>query len=291
MDFLHALLNGIILGGLYGLFAMGFNLQYGVARIMNLAYGEWLMIGAFTTFFGFSLYEINPLLSLAITAPGAFLANWLLYTILMRPLVRRSVRTGSLEADTILATFGLLFVIQNAALLGWGGQLRGYEFLAVSVSLGDLPFAANRVVAFGIAVVLALCGYLFLRYTRTGTAMRAVGLDPAAAQIVGIDVRFYCGLAFASGGALVASTGTLVSTFLSVSPTIGVIYTLKALIVMILGGIGHIAGGLAAGIILGVAENLGAHLIDPGITLAINFALFLLILLIRPQGLFGRSKN
>ena len=130
--------------------------------------------------------------------------------------------------------------------------------------------------------------WLFLRYTRIGTAMRAVSVDPVAAQLVAIDVRRYSGLAFAIGGAMVAASGALISMFWSVSPYTGIEFTLKALIVVILGGVGHMMGALVAGVVLGVAENVTAYLLDPGLTLAVNFGLFLIILLVRPTGIFGR---
>src|SRR5262249_32054241 len=147
----------------------------------------------------------------------------------------------------------------------------------------------NRLVAFAAALVLALVLYWLLRSTRVGGALRAMAIDPVAAQLVAVDVPRLSALAFASGGAIVAASGTLVSMFLSFNASIGIVYTLKALIVVIMGGIGRILGSLLAGLLLGFAEALGAWLVDPGLTLAINYGLFLLVLLIRPQGLFSRA--
>jgi len=131
--------------------------------------------------------------------------------------------------------------------------------------------------------------YLVLKYTRVGTALRALAIDPVAAQLVGVNVPRLSGLAFASGGAMMAAAGVLVSMFLSFNPSVGVLYTLKALIVVIMGGVGSMIGSLAAGLLLGLAEGFGAWLVDPGLTLAINFAIFLAILLLRPKGLFARA--
>jgi branched-chain amino acid transport system permease protein len=125
--------------------------------------------------------------------------------------------------------------------------------------------------------------------TRAGSALRAIAIDPIAARLVGVDVQKLSALAFATGGALAAISGTLVSTFISFSASIGVVYTLKALIVIIMGGVGRMMGCLAAGLLLGLAEALGGYLVDPGLTLAINFALFLIVLLVRPTGLFARG--
>jgi branched-chain amino acid transport system permease protein len=289
MFLLDVLLNGAVLGGMYALIALGLNLQYGVARIMNLSYGEFLMLAAFMNFWLFTSYSVDPLLGLAVSVPLIFLANWVIYQIFLVPLVRRARSRDALEADTILLTFGLLFVVQGGAMLEWGAQYRGYSFLAVPVHIGAFTFALNRLVAFAAACIIGFLAFAVLRFTRIGTAMRALAVDPDSAQLVAIDVRRYSALAFASGGAMVAAAGTLISMFLSFNPTIGITFTLKALIVMVMGGIGNMAGSLLAGVILGVAEALGAYLVDLGLTLAINYAMFLLVVLLRPNGLFARA--
>jgi branched-chain amino acid transport system permease protein len=137
--------------------------------------------------------------------------------------------------------------------------------------------------------VFAFALFLTLRFTRFGGALRAITLDPVAASLVGVDVRKYSALAFATGGALAAASGVLVSTFISFTAAIGVEYTLKALIVVIMAGVGRVTGTLAAGLVLGVVESVGGYLLDPALTIAINFALFMLVLLLRPTGLFTRA--
>lgn len=290
----EVLLGGLLLGGMYGLIALGLNLQYGVSRILNLAYGEFLIGGAFIAFFTvMSRWQLNPLLSLLASVPIAFVLNWLIYRLLMLPLVRRAPDQDALDADVVLVTFGLFFVLQGLAVVNWSGDLRGYSFLAranpfLSVNFG-LMIAENRLLAFVGACVLTLALYLLLRHTRVGSALRAMTIDPVAAELMGVDVRKYSALAFAAGGALAAASGMLVSTFISFSATSGAEYTLKALIVVIMAGVGRVTGTLAAGLLLGVVEQLGGYLLDPGLTLAINFGLFTLILLLRPTGLFTRA--
>jgi branched-chain amino acid transport system permease protein len=290
----EVLLGGLILGGMYGLIALGLNLQYGVSRILNLAYGEFLIGGAFIAYFTvMSQWQLNPLLSLLASVPIAFALNWLIYRCLMLPLVRRTPDQDALDADVVLVTFGLFFVLQGLALVNWSGDLRGYSFLAwanpfLSVHFG-LMIAQNRLLAFLGACGLALALFLILRHTRVGSALRAMTIDPVAAELMGVDVRKYSALAFAAGGALAAVSGMLVSTFISFSATTGGEYTLKALIVVIMAGVGRVTGTLAAGLLLGVVEQLGGYLVDPGLTLAINFGLFALILLLRPTGLFTRA--
>jgi branched-chain amino acid transport system permease protein len=287
MSLIEVVMGGVILGGLYALVAMGFNLQYGVARIVNLAYGEFLMTAAFAAFFMFTLANISPLASLLLSAPVTFAANWLIYRFLMGPLVRRARTREQLEGETILATFGLLFVLRGAALLAFSANNRFYNYLGQPLHILGFTFAANRVVAFGTACLFGLAIWVALTRTRVGTAMRALAIDPTGARLVGVDVMAMSAMAFAAGGALVAVAGTLVSTFLTFNPSIGIEFTMKALVVAMMGGIGNMVGCLIAGILLGVAESLCSYLVDSGLTLAVAYALFLIVLLIRPRGLFG----
>jgi len=301
-EYFEVFLSGLLLGGMYGLIALGLNLQYGVARILNLSYGEFLIGGAFVAFFTITgitisifgvaivaLPPLNPLLSLLLGPPIAFAMNWLIYQFLMVPLIRRAPDQDVLDADVVLVTFGLLFVFQGLALVQWSGDLRSYEFLAVPVKVAGATVPLNRLLAFVGACALAIALFLVLRHTRFGSALRAITIDPVAASLVGVDVRKYSALAFAVGGALAAASGMLVSTFNSFSATTGVEYTLKALIVVILAGVGRVTGTLAAGLLLGVVEQLGGKLIDHSLTIAINFGLFMLVLLLRPTGLFTRA--
>lgn len=291
MHLLDITLSGLVLGGIYALIALGLSLQYGVARIMNLSYGEFTIAAAFGAYVLFTGAAISPTLSLLIVMPLSFAVNWLIYRLLMTPLVRRAPNAGALEVDTILATFGLLFVVQGVLQVMFGGIYFSYSYLAVPVHVMGSTLAANRLLAALIAVVLASALYLALNRTRMGTAVRAVAVNPTSAQLVGIDKAAYTAFAFALGGALVAASGVLVSMFLTFNASMGVVFTTKALIVVIMGGVGSVIGVLAAGLILGLAEAFGAAFIDPGLTLAINFALFLAILLIRPTGLFGTGAR
>jgi branched-chain amino acid transport system permease protein len=291
MLFVDVILSGLVLGGIYALIAMGLTLQYGVARIMNLAYGEFTIAAAFVAYLLFSALGLNPAIALAIAVPVSFGLNWLIYAVLMTPLVRRAPNAGALEVDTILATFGLLFVVQGIMLVAFGGTYFSYSYLAVPIEVIGSTVAANRLVAAGIALVLALGLYWAMMRTRAGTALRAVAVDPASARLVGIDTPRYAAFAFALGGALVAASGVLVSMFLTFNASMGVVFTMKALIVVIMGGVGNVLGALVAGLILGLAEALTTTFLDSGLTLAVNFALFLAILLVRPTGLFGRPAR
>ncbi len=286
------IVSGLILGGLYALLAMGLTLQYGAARIINLAYGE-VLIGA--SFFAYVLFTgtwgINPLLALLVVMPAGFAASWGLYRVMLLPLVGRARSREQLEVDSILATFGLLFVMQGIAFVIFGGQYYSYSFLLIPVSIAGVTLPVNRLIAFAFAVTIATFLYVLLTRTRQGTAVRAIATDPAVAQLVGIDVVRLAGFAFALGGALCAAAGVLSSMFLTFNAALGVEFTMKALIVVIMGGVGNMLGTLVAGLLLGLVEILVARLVDPGLTLAANFALFLGVLLLRPTGLFGSRSR
>jgi len=283
------IVSGLILGGMYAMVALGLTLQYGVARIMNLAYGEFLLAGSFAAWWLYAAHAVSPLVGLVVIVPIAFVANWLIYELLLMPLVRRAKHREQLEADSILFTFGLLFVLQGIGLAVFGNQLYSYVYLAVPADILGLTVPSNRLVAAAFALVIGIGLYVFLTHTRFGSAVRAVAVDPRSARLVAIDVTRVSGLAFAAGGALSAAGGALVSMFLTFSVSGGVIFTMKALVVVILGGAGNLLGTLVAGLILGLAEIAVARLVDPGLTLAANFAIFLAVLLIRPTGLFGHS--
>ncbi|MEZ0222575.1 branched-chain amino acid ABC transporter permease [Tardiphaga sp. 1201_B9_N1_1] len=287
----NAVLTGLVLGGMYALIAMGLTLQYGVARIMNLSYGEFLIGAAFASYWLFTGWALNPLAGLAFVIPVSFGISYLLYRVLLTPLVRRARTRDALEVDSILATFGMMFIVQGIMLTMFGGAYFSYSFLAIPVKIVGEVLALNRLIAFGLAVVVGLALYLTLTRTRIGTSIRAVAVDPIAAQLVAIDVTRTSALAFALGGALVASAGVLISMFLTFSATSGVVFTMKALIVVVMGGVGNLLGCLVAGLALGLSEALVATFIDPGLTLAVNFALFLGVLLVKPAGIFGRAQR
>lgn len=286
-----ALLSGLVLGGTYALVAMGLTLQYGIARIMNLAYGETIIAAAFLAYVLFNGLGINPVLGLLVAVPLGFVFGYLVYGLMMRPLVRRAKSRENLEIDSILATFGLLFVIQGVMLVLFGSNYMSYSYLNVGVSVLGTTIAANRLLAFALAIVLG--GGLYLALTRTlwGTALRAVAVSPTSAPLVGIDVDRAARTAFAIGGALAAAGGVVISMYQTFTATAGVVFTMKALIVVIMGGVGNILGALFSGLLLGLVETFVATYVDPGLTLAATYLLFLAILLWRPAGLFGRAAR
>ncbi|HVL59708.1 MAG TPA: branched-chain amino acid ABC transporter permease [Burkholderiaceae bacterium] len=285
------LIVGILLGAAYSLMAMGLTLQYGVARIMNLANGEMLVAGAFGAFWVITTQAVSPFWSAVVVVPAAFVLNWLIYRYLLTPLVRRAKNRGMLEVDCILATFGMSFAMVGIMLMVFGGQFFSYSYLARPFLIFGSPFGLNRVVACVAAAAIGVALYWALNHTRQGMAMRALAVDPQSAALVAIDVPRLSALAFAAGGAVTATAGVLLSTFLTFDASIGVVFTLKALVIVIMGGVGDVRGAILAAMLLGIAETFVASVIDPGLTLAAAYLLFLLVLLFRPEGLLGRRTS
>lgn len=284
------IVSGFLLAGTYALIAMGLNLQYGVARIMNLANGEMIVLGALAAFWAFTSYQISPLLTLFLAAPLSFAGNWLIYKFLLRPLVKRAKNQGQLEVDSILATFGISFALVGI-MVSIHGEYFTYSFLANPIEVLGSTVAENRLVAFFIALAIGIVLYLWLNHTRAGTSVRAVAVNADSARLVGINVDKVSALTFALGGAIATVGGVLISTFITLDASIGVIFTMKALIIVIMGGVGDIRGAIIAALILGIVETGVATLVDPGLTLVAAYFIFLLVLLFRPQGLFGRRST
>jgi len=259
-----------------------------VARIMNLANGEVLVLGALASFWLYSTAQVSPLLTAILVIPVSFIGNWLIYRFLLTPLVRRSKSKGALEVDSILATFGMSFIIIGVMVSIEGGFF-AYKYLSIPISIIGSTTSLSRLVAFLVAAAIGLALYLWLNHSRTGVAVRAVSVSTEASGLVGINVPRISALAFALGGAITVVGGALISTFITLDASIGVVFTLKALIIVIMGGVGDIRGAIVAAVILGLVETAVATLIDPGLTLAAAYFIFVLILLFRPQGLFGKA--
>ena len=289
MQIIDILISGLLLSGTYALVAMGLNLQYGVARIMNLANGEVLVFGSLAAFWLYTSSQISPLLTILIVIPISFVGNLLIYNLLLAPLVRRSKSRGALEVDSILATFGMSFILIGVMISIEGGFF-AYKYLSEPIQILGSTTSLSRLVAFLIATLIALVLYLWLNKTRSGVAVRAVSVSTEAAGLVGINVPRISAFAFAIGGAITAVGGALISTFITLDASIGVVFTLKALIIVIMGGVGEIRGAIIAAIILGIVETTVSTLVDPGLTLTAAYFIFVLILLFRPQGLFGRRN-
>ncbi|TNJ47785.1 branched-chain amino acid ABC transporter permease [Phaeobacter sp. B1627] len=286
---LEHVINGLVLGGTYALVAMGLTIQYGIARIMNLSFGDTIIAACFATYVLFSSFAISPVLALLILVPAGYAFSLVIYRVIMRPLVARAPDEGALEVDSILVTFGLLFVIQGVLLIFFGGGYTSYSFLNTPVNVLGTVVAGNRLLAVVLSLLIGLSLIVILYRTRWGMILRAVALSPQNAPLFGIDTDRAARTAFAIGGAMAATVGVVVSMFQTFTATAGVVFTMKALIVVILGGKGSVLGAVVAGLLLGLVETFVAAYIDPGLTLAAVYGVFLLLLLVRPNGIFGKA--
>ena len=280
--------SGLITGGVYALVALGLNLQYGLMRILNIAHGEFLMLGAFATWLGAHALRLVAARARAAgfvaligrrpgRAPAAF-----------RPLATTSANLDVFEARGLMVAFGLMFLVQNVASLAWGGELRGYDYLTEPVAFGGARFAANRLVLLGVALAVGIAFIVVLRTTMLGKGVRALMQSPVGAQLVGIDTRRLHPLMFGVGLGLSGLAGSLLSMTYTISPSMGEPYTITALIVITLGGFGSMTGSLVAGLGLGVIEALCMHFTSPSLKSLLSYAILIGVLLWKPNGLFQR---
>jgi branched-chain amino acid transport system permease protein len=280
--------TGLITGGIYALVSLGLNLQYGLMRVLNVAHGEFLMLGAYVSYSLHTGWEVNPLLTLLITGPGAFGAGLVMHRVLYARVLAQTEARESLESRSLLLSFGLLFALQNAALLVWSADLKGYSYLATPVRVLGAVFPANRALAATVALGLSVGFYVYLRRSRTGKAIRALMDEPEGAQLVGVDLTRLHGICFGLGIAMAAVTGSLISMLFELTPFIGLPYTVTALVVVILGGLGNVVGSLLGALLLGVVETASVYLVSSDIRLISSYAVLSLILILKPSGLFGR---
>jgi branched-chain amino acid transport system permease protein len=280
--------SGLITGGIYALVALGLNLQYGLMRILNIAHGEFLVLGAYLTWWAHTAFGISPLWMM----PVSFLLLLALGVVVHRLCFRRLAATApnldAFEARGLMVSFGMMFVVQSAVSLAWGADLRGYDYLNDPVPVGPTQFAANMLLIFALSLLLSLVLIALMRYTLLGKGVRALMQSPVGAQLVGIDTRRLHPLMFGVGLGLSGIAGCLLSMTWTISPSMGAPYTVTALIVITLGGFGSMTGALAGGLLLGVVEALGMHFTSPSLKMLLSYSVFIAVLLWRPNGLFAK---
>jgi branched-chain amino acid transport system permease protein len=285
------LVIGIMLGALYGLAAVGIAMVFGVTKFLNVAHGELLMFGGYSTFWLFKLLNIDPFLSLPLTILFLLVIGLILYKVLFVRMVKMTEEQKI--KNTMLVGFGLTLILQNIALNLWTANDRGVttSYATESLMLLGIRFPYVRVAGLVISLVCLFALQQFLRKTYIGKAIRATTEDWEAASLVGIDVQKVYMLAFLIGTALAGVAGALVLVSYSVSPSIGLHWTLKSLIVMVLGGVGNFMGTFVGGILLGATESATAFFISGNYREVVGLIFFLLVLIFKPQGLFGTKER
>jgi len=283
--------SGILVGALYGLAAVGLSLTFGVTKFLNVAHGELLMFGGYASFWAFTLLGVDPFLTLPTTLVFLGLMGVLLYKLLFSRMVKATEDVK--VKNTMLIGFGLSLILQNVALRLWTANDRAittsYSGMALTVFGVRLPVV--RLANLVIALVCLVALHLFLQRTCTGKAIRATVEDWAAATLAGIDIDKVYLESFVLGAMLAGVAGALVGVGYSIVPTMGLEWTLIALIVMVLGGLGNIMGTFVGGIILGVTQSVTSYFAGGAYREVVGLLIFLLVLVFRPQGLFGTKQG
>ena len=280
------LITGLLLGGIFALVSVGLSLQYGVGRVLNVAHGEFIMVGAFVTLWlTGSTVGMNPLLTIVVTAPLLFVIGWLLHSTLFRELMRTSPSLDVFEGKSMLASFGLLYVVQSVARMIWGSQVHQVTYLNRSVTSAQIPL--NRLVALGVVIVVGAAFWVFLARTRMGKAIRSAAQDPATAGLMGVNINRVLAVCFGLGLGMAGIAGTLISTLYAIQTSMGLQYTVIAMIVVVLGGLGSITGAMIGGVILGIISQVVTYF-QPTMTFIAYYIIFIVLLLARPKGILGK---
>lgn len=283
----QSVVSGVLTGSLYAMIGVGLTVVFGVMRIINLAHGELVMLGMYGAFWGHLLWRLDPFVSLVLWVPLMFVGGVLVYRGLLAPIIPGG------ELNTLLYTAGLSLLIANLALFAWTGDYR-----TIKLAYGVLPMRPFGIavpvplaLAFGLAIVIIAGLYLLLGRTDIGRAIRATSQNSEAAALMGIDVGRISAVTFGLGSALAGAAGVLLAPSLYLYPTVGEILIAKCFVIVVLGGLGSVAGAIAGGVLLGLVESLGAVYVSVAYKDTIGFVIFLLVLLFRPSGLFGVGKS
>lgn len=284
---LQTIVSGVLIGGVYGLISVGLTLIFGVMRIINFAHGDLMMLAMYVTYWLFTLYRIDPFVSLIITVPAFFGVG----VLIQRSLFDRVLKAP--HASQLFLTVGLMLVAQNMALLFWR-----YDYRTVVTTYSDSAFTIGgafigtpRLATFVVAISFTVILYFFLSRTRTGRAMRATAQNKEISALMGVNVSRIQLIASGIGVACVGAAGSILTTFFYVSPTVGTTFTLTAFMAVVLGGMGSFGGALLGGTIIGLAESFGAMYLTMQVRELVSFVIFIMILLLRPSGLLGKVER
>lgn len=284
------LFAALVTGTLYALVALGLNLVYGTMRMLNVAHGDLVMLGAYAAFWGFSLAGLSPLVAAPVVALACAALGWGLYRLLFRRLLGGfGTNAARMEGNSLLLFFGLSIIVQNVAAAVFTPNNRGYAYLDQVLHVGDVAMTGNRLAALIVAGLTCIGVALFLGRSVLGLAMRAVIERREAARVVGVDVDRVQSISFALGFGTAALAGVLVSMLEQFSPFSGFQFTIAGFIVIILGGLGNLMAGLLAALLLGVVETYGVALTSANLRSVLLYGLFVATLLLFPNGLLARS--
>lgn len=280
-------LNGFLLGGLYAITALGLSMVFGVMRLVNVVHGELLIFGAYISFFVSTSLGLDPLLAILIVAPLLFLIGYSLQLWVLNPVMDKGME------PPLLTAFGLSIIGQSLFIIFWSTDTRTIttNYSQQGVELAGVSVPLMYLVAFGLSIVLITGIQIFITRTYPGKAIRASTQDPQTAQVMGINVKYVYALTYAIGASTAALGGALVGMTFSFIPAGGLPWLLKGFVIVVLGGMGSIVGTLAGGLLLGTAEGVGAAVVGTGYRDMIGLLIFMVILVARPKGLFGKAGS
>ena len=283
--------SALVLGSLYSLIALGLNLVYGTMRLLNIAHGDLIMIGAYTTFWIFTLTGIPPFVGLPLAAGIAAAIGAILYFSIFRRQLSGIDRVERIEANSLLLFFGVSVILQNTVAMMFSGSPRAYQFLDTVYEVSGLMMTGNRLAILIFAAIVLTSVVIFLTRSQYGLSISALIQNQTAARVVGINVSRLQFVSFISGFALAGIAGALVSMTEQISPFMGFPFTIAAFVVIILGGLGNIKGGIIAGMLLGFVEIYVVVLTSANFRSMLIYGLFVGILLLRPEGLLGKTRR
>ncbi|HZW90306.1 MAG TPA: branched-chain amino acid ABC transporter permease [Myxococcaceae bacterium] len=283
MAFVQAFLNGLLVGGVYALIASGMALIFGVMRLVNFAHGAFLMLGTYLSYYGWVEYGLNPYFFFPLWGAVLFLLAVVIYKVLVRRVM------GANDFLQILLTEGISLAIVGLAQLKFGADYRQINLPVANriTGFGSLHFSVGYILSFAVSVLLVIALTQFLARTEMGRAIRAVAQNRSVAPLMGIRVERVSAITFGLGIACAGIAGALLLPIFWTNPTVGAPYTLKSFVIVVLGGMGSVQGAALGGLLLGVAEQFTAYTWADRYAEVVNFVIFLLVLLFRPQGLFG----
>jgi branched-chain amino acid transport system permease protein len=281
----QVVISGLLSGALYAMVALGLALIFGVMRVINVAHGPLLMLGAYVTYFLFSGFGMNPYL----TVPFSMVAMFVLGVVLQKTLVFRVVNAP--ELSSLLLTFGISIALVNLAQLMFSSDLRAVEYLTRSFVVGPFAVSGSRFVAFVFAIAVTALAFLFLQRTKLGKAIRATSQSAEVAMVCGIDVARIHMITFGLGAALAAGGGALIAVIVAIQPEMGQVWTFKSFLVIVLGGAGNYPGALLGGLLLGLVEQLASLFLTTQLSEVVAYVLLVVVLLIRPSGLLSGRQT
>ena len=291
MQFFSYLISGISLGSVYALIALGYTMVYGIAKMLNFAHGDIIMIGSYIVFFAFGSAGLNPILAIVLSMVVCTVLGVTIERIAYRPL------RDAPSLAVLITAIGMSYLLQQVAQLSWTSSPKSFTsvvkgFAPISLFDGQLRIPAETVVTIAACVIIMIALMLFIKYAPAGHAMLAVSEDRGAAQLMGVNVNATISLTFAIGSALAAVAGALLcSAYPTLQPTTGAMPGIKAFVAAVFGGIGSIPGAFLGGILLGVIENLSKAYISTQLSDAIVFLVLVVVLIVKPTGLLGKKVN